>query len=621
MTTASAEQHHARGDAPAVRTSDLAKLRGLQRKLLQHVSSSPDKVELLQELAAIISEFSESAVVHYFERNQTGELASSHRLHSASDDTTDQTAKQLLALSQAACGNGEVAVREQAVPARLFISAPVALRGQGPEAIGVVFTGNEEPRHLILLLQIVASHVVLWHVLQKSSAQEASALDSAVLLELLERIEQAPTLGHACHVLVGGLQGHLNCRRVALGLRPSGKGRCRIAAMSGSARFDRRSPIAQSIEAACDEAIIRNELTVWPTTDAATRHGALAHKAVCTTDDAKSAISIPLSDQNGNSIGAIVVLDEPDDATQSVSRFLRAAAPSLATSLGVMQRLEGGRLAKFARATGRVWKSWKGKVALVLIALLLAAMAIPLPYKVNCDCQLEPVTRRFVAAPFEGTLEKALVKPGDMVREGDILARIDGREIRWERASVEADRNQAVKKRDAAQATHNYSEAQIARLEMERLALKLQLLDHHSANLEIRSPVDGVVASGDLDRAEGAPLTIGQTLFEIAPLEKMIIEVSVEDDEISNITKGQKVQVRLDAFPGEVWEAVVTKVHPRSEIRDEQNVFIAEVELDNTAGNLRPGMKGRAKIVTPTRTLGWILFHKPWEFAAKKLTW
>ena len=270
---------------------------------------------------------------------------------------------------------------------------------------------------------------------------------------------------------------------------------------------------------------------------------------------------------------------------------------------------------------GNSWRTWKGRCALAAIVLAFAAMMIPLPYNVNVDCQIEPVTRRFVAAPFEGTLEQALVKPGDIVRKGDVLARMDGREVRWKRASVVAERNQAVKRRDSAQASHNYSEQQIAQLEIQRMDLELQLLDHRAENLEIKSPVDGIVASGDLERAQGAPLTVGQTLFEIAPLESMIVEMSVPDDEISYIAVGQKVDVRLDAFPGQMWETVAARVQPRSEIRDEDNVFIAEAELNNADGRLRPGMKGRAKLETDKRPLGWILFHKPWEYVTKKLSW
>jgi multidrug efflux pump subunit AcrA (membrane-fusion protein) len=130
-----------------------------------------------------------------------------------------------------------------------------------------------------------------------------------------------------------------------------------------------------------------------------------------------------------------------------------------------------------------------------------------------------------------------------------------------------------------------------------------------------------MVVSGDLERVEGAPLTIGQELFEIAPLESMIVEVAVPDDDISHVAAGQAIDVRLDAYPGETWRAVLTKVQPRSEIRDGENVFIAEAGLGNADGRLRPGMKGRARVVTSQRALGWILFHKPWEYARKKCRW
>ena len=57
---------------------------------------------------------------------------------------------------------------------------------------------------------------------------------------------------------------------------------------------------------------------------------------------------------------------------------------------------------------------------------------------------------------------------------------------------------------------------------MERLQLTTRLLQDRSRNLIIKSPVDGLVISGDLKRAEGVRLTVGQTLFEVAPLDEMI---------------------------------------------------------------------------------------------------
>jgi multidrug resistance efflux pump len=231
------------------------------------------------------------------------------------------------------------------------------------------------------------------------------------------------------------------------------------------------------------------------------------------------------------------------------------------------------------------------------------------------------VTRRLVAAPFEGCLEKALVKPGDVVATGDLLARMDPREIRWKLAALEADHGQAIKKRDAAQAGRNYAEAQIAALDARRLELELKLWRHREANLEIRSPIGGVVASGDLERVEGVPLETGQALFEIAPLEQMVIELAIPDDDIAPVNLGQTIVARLDAYPDRQWQAVISQIQPRAEIRDQQNVFIAEAVLENSDGRLRPGMEGYAKVETPPRAVGWIALHRVWERMIKLLQW
>jgi len=152
--------------------------------------------------------------------------------------------------------------------------------------------------------------------------------------------------------------------------------------------------------------------------------------------------------------------------------------------------------------------------AAILATLLLA---IPRPYAVRCDVQLQPVTRRFVAAPFDAKLEESLVSPGDVVSQGNVLARIDGQEIRWELEGLQAEASRAAKRHDSALAAGKIAESQLARLEMERLDLRIQLLQHRVQNLQIKSPVDGIVVSGDLEKAEGAPLKSGRRCLRLPP--------------------------------------------------------------------------------------------------------
>lgn len=170
-------------------------------------------------------------------------------------------------------------------------------------------------------------------------------------------------------------------------------------------------------------------------------------------------------------------------------------------------------------------------------------------------------------------------------------------------------------------AGHKTSGAQLAELEMDRLQLQIELLEHRVDNLAIKSPIDGIVVAGDLEKAEGAPLTIGQTLFEVAPLEKMTVEVDIPEDEMARVRAGMPVHVSLNAFPEEPFVGVVDRIHPHAELRDRKSVFVAELEMDNPDGRLRPGMSGWATVTSDKRSLGWIFFHKPWASIRQTLAW
>ena len=194
-----------------------------------------------------------------------------------------------------------------------------------------------------------------------------------------------------------------------------------------------------------------------------------------------------------------------------------------------------------------------------------------------------------------------------------MLARIDGREIRLNLAEVASDLNRSGKERDMHRAKGEYGAAEMSRLEMEAHQARAALLEHRGQNLEIRSPSSGVVVSGDWKKSEGVPLKTGETMFEIAPLGRMIVQVGIPEDDITHIKIGQTVTVRMDAYASDSWTGKLLRVHPAAEMRDNEHVFIGELELDNPDLRLRPGMRGTVKITTPARPVFWNIFHKPWN--------
>ncbi len=221
--------------------------------------------------------------------------------------------------------------------------------------------------------------------------------------------------------------------------------------------------------------------------------------------------------------------------------------------------------------------------------------------------------RRFVAAPYDGILKQTLVQYGDVVAKDQVLAVMDGRQLRIRLSGLRAEHNGARKKRDSSLAKTDYAEAQIALSEMNRLEAEIQLLEQQVVNLEICSPIDGIIVSGDLEKVEGAPLEMGQTLFEVGPLNEMLAEVAIPEPEIQYVKAGMPVILKLDSFPFQTWSGEIEKIHPRAELVDNESVFVAHVKINNDDLELRPGLKGTAKIRADSYPLGWNLFHRAWE--------
>ena len=124
-----------------------------------------------------------------------------------------------------------------------------------------------------------------------------------------------------------------------------------------------------------------------------------------------------------------------------------------------------------------------------------------------------------------------------------------------------------------------------------------------------------MVLKGDLDDAVGAPVKVGQTLFEIAPLDPIKLEIAIPEMDLPSVEDGMTVEANIDGFRDEKIVGTISKIHPRAEIRDSKNVFIAEVEFENPGNALRPGMSGVARVKSQIRPLGWIWFHKAWHRA------
>ena len=610
--------------APAELASADSVIIRLPRQLADATRDAESPLALRAQLSDIILRVTAAAAAVFYERDADGQLQPAERQVTEDLEPFQEDLPSWSAWCETACRTGTIQMflSDGRVPVGI-VAVPVPVETGKPEAFCVVFDQQRGVGESVLAaLQLVATHLTLWHERHGTGSSPAEFDALAAILEIVTSVSADRSLSQIAATIVADVKRQLSADQVVLATIDARKRRASIQAVSGLSHFDPRSPYITAIEAALDEAILHDALTAWPSPAEQAGHQALAHQQLCQAAGAETAISAPLRGGQQQIRGICLCLgtrrrlDRPE-----VRGFLQAAATPIGSSLDLFQSARRSVLQRLAAGMARQWRARWLTWSLALLIGGGAILCIPWPYKIACDSVVEPVIRRYVAAPFDGRLQKANVEPGDLVRKGDVLAQLDGRELRWELAGLEAEYGRAQKQRDVAMAARNTAEAQLARLEMEQLELKMQLLRHRSGQLDVRSPLDGIVVSGDLQRVQGAPLTVGQTLFEVAPLSEMVVEVAVPEKEVTYVAAGRRVAVRLNAYPSTILDGVVRRVHPRSEIRNDDSVFVAEVYLDNDSELLRPGMKGQAKIVGARRMLGWILLHDAWYWLAGRLGW
>jgi hypothetical protein len=124
-----------------------------------------------------------------------------------------------------------------------------------------------------------------------------------------------------------------------------------------------------------------------------------------------------------------------------------------------------------------------------------------------------------------------------------------------------------------------------------------------------------------LQRVEGAALTRGHNLFEVAPLSPLIVELAVPEDEVRLVEPGMPVTLWPASQPGTSLAGTPSRIHPQAEVRENETVFIAEVEVPNAGGALRPGMKASAVVWGRREPLVWTVVRRPVGRASRWLGW
>lgn len=458
-------------------------------------------------------------------------------------------------------------------------------------------------------------------LLQESESLRHGLDQTCLFLDTIYRSASAPTFRRGMQVLAEDLRSFVGAEYVAVGL--GSRLNCRVEALAPGSKFDHRSQVMQRAAQLMRESIAVGSAIGWPLEMLASLPGlnlASDQDGLLDQLKAKAVTAHPLKMADGEIFG-VWICWWPERPAAEKLQLADAVTPHVGATAKTIRLARPAGLLGFYQQHVAEARWSRRSVVLGLLLLFIALMCVPIPYRLGVPCWSDPELRRQVAVPFDGILAVAHVEPGQQIKQGQVLAELDGKEIGWKLAEVQARLNSLSKRRDQVLAAENMSEAQLASLEMASLDAERRLLQYQSENLQIRSPLDGVVISGDLAQSEGVPVQRGQRLFDVAPIESFTVQLAVPASEIRHIAPGMPVSIRLESEAEFRQTGVVNTLEPVSRIHEGKNVFLGTTTLDNHSGRLRPGMQGKARITSGRKSLGWILFHRPLEFIRLNLPW
>lgn len=449
-------------------------------------------------------------------------------------------------------------------------------------------------------------------------AHHTTAVDSPfadITLYVLATCLDETSAQSAAMACVSELAARCDCERVSYG-RIDRRGRLRLVAMSNSARLAERSNLVRAIEAAMNEAIEQGHHVVYPA-----RSGTVVadreHAVLARLHDDAPVLTVPVA-YAGQMIGALTLERRAGcpfdvEAVDQAQTLATLAGPLLELKIRDAEPLRT-RAASALRAAARAVAGPRHaglKIAAVFAGLLVIALSLATgTHRVTAPAHLEGRVNRAVVAPIDGFVASAQVRAGDQIKQGQVMSRLDDRELTVELSKWRSEAAQLEKQYRGARAAHDRAESAIFSARMVRAEAQIALIEGQLARTELRAPFDGIVVAGDLSQLLGSPVVRGDVLFEVAPLNDYRVVLEVDERDIGYLGVGQGGRLALEGSPATPLPVRVESITPVAVARDGRNYFRVEASVDAPVAQLRPGMGGIAKIEAGDARLLWIWTHR-----------
>ncbi len=245
------------------------------------------------------------------------------------------------------------------------------------------------------------------------------------------------------------------------------------------------------------------------------------------------------------------------------------------------------------------------------VGVVLFLAVCPLPMRVAGDAVVAPVHRAQVQPEFEGVVSKVFAREGELVKHGQVLAEMDAWNYKSALAEAEAKYQTALLQMNRSLAVNDGSEAGIQRVQADYWRAEVDRSRELVDKAQLRSPIDGVVATPHVENFAGRRLQFGDSFAEIVDASSAVVDVGIDDTEESLLKSGSRAAVKLNSYPMRTFRGMVVVVSPKGQQEGESRVFFARVLVPNPDGAIRTGMEGRGKVSAGWHAAGYVFFRQP----------
>ena len=232
---------------------------------------------------------------------------------------------------------------------------------------------------------------------------------------------------------------------------------------------------------------------------------------------------------------------------------------------------------------------------------------------------LEPVDQVEVGTQVSGDIAKINVDFNSKVKKGQVIAELDKSKLQSTLKQATISYNSAENDLKFKQSTYNrikkLSESRSASaVELEQAEYNLNAakfsveqrkneVSQARLNLSyatIKSPIDGVVLKRAVDVGQTVAASMSTpTLFVIAKdLNQMKVMAAIDEADIGQVKKDQRVTFTVDAFPNDVFNGSVQEVRLNPTTTSNVVTYTVVISAQNPEQKLLPGMTATCTIVT-----------------------